>query len=636
VPAFRTDGLIRDLWIKFAPFLEWWPEVNKTTLRGDAIAAVTGAIVVLPQGVAFATIAGMPPEYGLYAAMIPAIVAALFGSSRQLVSGPTTAASIVLFSSLSVLADPGSADYVGYALTLTFMVGVIELSMGIARMGTLVNFISHSVVVGFTAGAAVLIVVSQLKNFFGLDMPAGLHLPDKILYVIRNAEDIHPYATVVGLVTIFAGIYCRFRLPRVPYMIGAMIAGSVVALLISRFLYVGGPAPGIHVVGALPATLPPLSTPRFDFNMWKEIAPAALAVTLLALTEAVSISRSLAARTGDLVDGNQEFIGQGLSNLVGSFFSSYVATGSFNRSGVNFEAGARTPMAAIFAGLLLMVIVLFVAPLLAYLPNAAMAGILFLVAFGIIDFAHIKSIVRASRSDSMVLWGTFLATLFLELDFAIMFGVFLSLVIYLHRASRPRVRVRVPDPRLPKQRFNTDPSLPECPQFKMIRIDGPLFFGAVNYVAERLRVIAKHNPLQKHLLIMSRTISFIDVAGAEMLAHEAWLRRASGGQLYFHQLQEDARELLERGGYLKDVGQENIFPTKGEAIAAIFQRLDRGVCVRCEKRIFNECRALPKVEIEDEEPAEEPVEEQRDSISVSQNSRDSIPISSRHSLEDGD
>ena len=590
----------RDFWTKFAPFLEWWPEVNRNTLRADALAAITGAIVVLPQGVAFATIAGMPPEFGLYAAMIPAIVAALFGSSRQLVSGPTTAASIVLFSSLSVLADPGSADYVAYALTLTFMVGVIELAMGIARLGALVNFISHSVIVGFTAGAAVLIAASQLKNFFGLDMPAGLHLMEKLLYFVQNIGDIHPYATTVGLATLVAGIYVRRRFPRIPYMIAAMIAGSVVALLISHFLYVGGPAPGIQVVGALPSTLPPLSSPDLDFNMIKELAPVALAVTLFALTEAISISRSLAARSGDLVDGNQEFIGQGLSNIFGSFFSSYVATGSFNRSGVNFEAGARTPLAAVFAGLMLMVIVVFVAPLLAFLPNAAMAGILFLVAFGIIDFSHIRTIVRASRSDSIVLWGTFLATIFLALDFAILLGVFLSLAIYLHRASRPRVRVRVPDPRLPRQRFNTDPSLPECPQFKLIRIDGPVFFGAVNYVAERLRIIAKHNAAQKHLLIMARTISFIDVAGAEMLAREARLRREAGGQLYFHQLQDNARELMERGGYLRDVGEENLFDTKGEAIAEVFKRLDRGICVRCDKRIFNECRTVPKVEIEDE------------------------------------
>jgi len=599
--ARRDLRLNRDFWRIFAPFLLWWPEVNRTTLRADAMAALTGTVVVLPQGVAFATIAGMPPEYGLYAAMIPAAVAALFGSSRLLVSGPTTPASIVVFSSLIGLADPGTADYVAYALTLTFMVGVIELTLGIVRLGTLVNFISHSVVVGFTAGASVLIAVSQLDKFFGIDIPRGLHLPQTLLYFFQHLGDIHPYATAVGLTTLLSGIYFRRHFPRIPYMILALIAGTVVAWLISRFLYVGGPAPGIQVVGALPATLPPLSTPDFDLGVIKDLAPAALAVTLFALTEAVSISRSLAARSGELVDGNQEFIGQGLSNVLGSFFSSYVSTGSFNRSAVNQEVGAKTPLAAAITGLLLMVVVLFVAPLLAFLPNAAMAGILFLVGFGIIDFKHIRKIVRASRSDSIVLWGTFLATLFLALDFAIILGVFLSLVTYLHRASRPVVRVRVPDPRLPKQRFSTDPSLPECPQLKIVRIDGPLFFGAVNYVAERLRVIAKHYGAQKHLLILARTISFIDVAGAEMLAREARLRREAGGQLYFHQLQEGARTLLEEGEYLDDVPDENFFATKGEAIASIFERLDRGICVRCDKRIFNECRAVPKVEVEEQE-----------------------------------
>jgi len=593
--------LNRDFWRIFAPFLVWWPEVNRASLRADAMAALTGTIVVLPQGVAFATIAGMPPEYGLYAAMVPAAVAALFGSSRLLVSGPTTPASIVVFSSLIGLADPGTADYVAYALTLTFMVGVIELTLGIVRLGTLVNFISHSVVVGFTAGASVLIAVSQLDKFFGIDIPRGLHLPETLLYFFQHIGEFHPYATAVGLTTLLSGIYFRRRFRRIPYMILALIAGTLVAWLISHFLYVGGPAPGIEVVGALPATLPPISSPDLDLGVIKDLAPAALAVTLFALTEAVSISRSLATRSGHLVDGNQEFIGQGLSNVLGSFFSSYVSTGSFNRSAVNQEVGAKTPLAAAITGLLLMLVVLFVAPLLAFLPNAAMAGILFLVGFGIIDFKHIRKIVRASRSDSIVLWGTFLATLFLALDFAIILGVFLSLVTYLHRASRPVVRVRVPDPRLPKQRFNTDPSLPECPQLKIVRIDGPLFFGAVNYVAERLRIIAKHYGEQKHLLILARTISFIDVAGAEMLEREARLRREAGGQLYFHQLQDDARRLLEQGEYMEDVPDENIFTSKGEAIASIFERLDRGICVRCDKRVFNECRAIPKVEVEEEE-----------------------------------
>ena len=351
--------MMRGLWRNFVPFLLWWPDVDRGTLKADAIAALTGAIVVLPQGVAFATIAGMPPEYGLYAAMVPAVVAALFGSSRQLVSGPTTAASIVLFSTLSTLAVPGSESYVRYALTLTFMVGAIQLAMGLARLGTLVNFVSHSVIVGFTSGAAVLIAASQLKSFLGLEMPGGLRFYEILIHLWRLLRDIDPDSVVVGLATLAVGIAFKHYWPRFPYMVAALLAGSLLGGFIEFFTYAGLLHPGtgesgLRLVGAVPATLPPLSAPDFSLDAFTQLGPAALAVTLFALTEAVSISRSLATRTGELVDGNQEFVGQGLSNVIGSFFSAYVATGSFNRSAVNAEAGARTPVAAIVAGVLLM------------------------------------------------------------------------------------------------------------------------------------------------------------------------------------------------------------------------------------------------------------------------------------------
>ena len=599
--------MMRGLWRSFVPFLLWWPDVDRGTLRADALAALTGVVVVLPQGVAFATIAGMPPEYGLYAAMVPAVVAALFGSSRQLVSGPTTAASIVLFSTLSALAAPGSEAYVRYALTLTFMVGMIQLVMGLARLGTLVNFVSHSVIVGFTSGAAVLIAASQLKNFLGLEMPGGLRFHEILVHVWRLLADVDPDSVAVGVVTLAVGIGFRRYWPRFPYMIAALLAGSLLAGLIEFFTYAGflhtdtGES-GLRLVGAVPAALPPLSTPDFSFTTFTQLGPAALAVTLFALTEAVSISRSLASRSGELVDGNQEFVGQGLSNIVGSFFSSYVATGSFNRSAVNAEAGARTPVAAILAGVMLMGLVVVVAPLLAYLPMPAMAAILFLVAWGIVDARQVRTIVRASTADAAVLWATFAATLLFPLDFAIILGVFLSLIIYLRQASRPSVVVRVPDPDKPKRQFSTAGSLPQCPQLAIVRIDGALFFGAVSYVAERLRLIAKRNPLQKHLLLLARSVSYIDVAGAEMLAREVRVRREAGGQVYFHQVKEGPMEILRRGGYHDEIGEENFFASKAEAIADVFKRLDRDVCLRCDVRIFSECRMLPKLEEDAEEP----------------------------------
>lgn len=348
----RALGAALPPWLlTLLPFLRWRHRVNRGSLKADFLAGLTGAVVVLPQGVAFATIAGMPPEYGLYAGIVPAIVAALWGSSWHLVSGPTTAASIVVFSSLSVFAEPGSADYIRLAITLTLMVGVLELTMGLARLGSLVNFISHSVVVGFTAGAAFLIAASQFKNFFGIEIPRGLHFHEMLGTLLLNLEHINPFVTGVAAATLLLGLAVRHWFPRFPYMIAAMVGGSLIALALNQIL--GTQVTGIRTVGALPGGLPPLSMPDFSLSTIKQLAPVTLAATLFALTEAVSIARSLGARTHQHIDGNQEFIGQGLSNIAGSFFSGYVATGSFNRSGLNFQAGARTPLAAVFAGALL-------------------------------------------------------------------------------------------------------------------------------------------------------------------------------------------------------------------------------------------------------------------------------------------
>ena len=571
--------------------MAWLPGVRRPDLKSDLMAALTGAIVVLPQGVAFATIAGMPPQYGLYAGMVPAMVAAMFGSSRHLVSGPTTAASVVLFSALSLLAVPGTPDYVTLALTLTFMVGVLELALGLARMGALVNFISHSVVVGFTAGAALLIAVKQLKYFFGVEMDSSGHFHEILIEFGGHAAEINPYATAVAVITLGTGIAVKRWLPTVPYMIVAMVAGSLAALGFDMAL--GSQATRIATVGALPASLPPLSAPSLTLDNIRHLAPSALAVTLFALTEAVSIGRSLAARGGYRIDGNQEFIGQGLSNIAGAFFSGYVATGSFNRSGVNYEAGARTPLAAVFAGLMLMVIVLFVAPLASYLPKAAMAGVLFLVAWGLIDFKEIRHIIAASKRETSVLAVTFLSALVLDLEFAIFAGVLLSLVLYLERTSKPRLVTLAPDPRLPDQAFSSDPDVPKCPQLRFLRIDGSLFFGSVAHVEQTLDRLRATHPEEKHLALIANGINFVDLQGGHALVHEAERRRAMGGGFYMINVKQGLWEAMERCDCLEATGTRNVFQSKTAAIRAIFQKLDKERCRTCDSRIFRECKSVP-------------------------------------------
>lgn len=575
------------------PFLRWRSLVTGPNLRADLIAGIIGAFIVLPQGVAFATLAGMPPQYGLYAAMVPAVIAALWGSSFHLVSGPTNAISLVVFATISQLAEPGSERYVSEVLTLAFMVGILQLAMGLFKLGTLVNFISHTVVVGFTAGAALLIMASQMKNFFGLPIPRGVSFFETLHQFALLAVQTKPLVVVVGAVTLVTGILARRFLPKVPYMIVAMVVGSLIGAVLNAEW--GGPAEtGIRTVGALSGGLPELSRPDFRLETLRLLLGAAVAVTVLGLTEAVSIARSIATKSGQRIDGNQEFIGQGLSNIVGSFFSAYPSSGSFNRSGVNYEAGAKTPLAAVFSAGALILILMLVAPLAAYLPIATMAGILFLVAWGLIDFHHIAEIWKVSRSEAAVLLVTFLATLVLHLEFAVLVGIILSLVLYLSRTARPGIRSLLPNPAHPERRLTERaPGAPECPQLKILRIDGSIYFGAVSHVAEYFHHLAEHSPEQKHLLLISNHINFVDVAGADLLATEAARRRKLGGSLCFQALRGDAQETLGNPVYAPRLGPVVNFPRKSLALGTLVNSLDKNVCAGCNARIFRECPAPP-------------------------------------------
>jgi sulfate permease, SulP family len=585
------SALSNATWRKVFPFLSWKHLINRRSTRADLMAGITGAIIVLPQGVAFAMIAGLPPEYGLYSAIVPAMIAALFGSSFHLISGPTTAISIVVFTTVSPLAEPSSAAYIQMVLTLTFIAGAFQFALGLARLGALVNFVSHSVVVGFTAGAALLIGTSQLSNFFGVPGAKQHSFIHIWMDLFRRLPEANLYVVGIALATLTAAILFKIFFPRWPGMLLAMIIGSLLAAALN------GKEHGVRLIGSLPGHLPPLSLPDLSTASVRQLAPAALAVAMLGLAEAVSIARSVATRSHQRIDSNQEFIGQGLSNIVGSFFSSYASSGSFTRTGLNYEVGAHTPMAAVYAAATLTAVLLLIAPLTAYLPIASMAGVLLLVAYSLVDIHHIKTIVVTSKPEIAVLVVTFLATLFVELEFAIYIGVILSLLLYLNRTSHPHFVTLVPDPDSSRRSFVNilkKPSL-ECPQLKVVRIDGSLFFGAVNHAAEALDRITRQNPEQAHILIVGSGINFIDVAGCEMLAEEAHRLHLSGRKLYLCTMKGDVLELLGRGGYLDRIGEENIFLSKVQAMKTIvLQRLDPERCRICHVRIFTECSQMPQ------------------------------------------
>ena len=566
------------------PFLAWTGRVNKDTLKADSIAGLTGAIIVLPQGIAFAAIAGMPPIYGLYTAMVTPIVAALFGSSWHLISGPTTAISLVVFGTVSKFAVPETHEYVQFVLTLTFLAGVFQLAMGLARLGTLVNFVSHSVVVGFTAGAAILIATSQLGKVFGISVSREGDFIGKWVSIFNGVPDTNLYVFGVAMVTLISALVLKRFAPRVPNLLTAMIIGSLLSY------FVKGSVHGVELVGKLDSTLPPFSMPDFARIEIEELAPYAFAVALLGLIEAVAIGKSIASKSHQRIDGNQEFIGQGLSNIIGSFFSSYAGSGSFTRSGVNYTAGAKTPMAAIFAALMLMLVLLLIAPLTAYLPIAAMGGIILLVAYNLIDFKSIKQIVKSGSAETAVFGVTMLSTLLLELEFAIYLGVIISLIFYLQRTASPHVVTLAPDKDNEHRAFVDieNKPMPTCPQLRIIQIDGPLFFGAVSKMEDKLGAL--YDQGEQNLLIVGNGIGMIDLAGAEFLERETYKGHNSGRGLYFCSLSKPVQKYLEKGGFMEHIGKENMFETKLTALKSIYARLDKGICSTCTARIFNECK----------------------------------------------
>jgi len=569
---------------KFFPFLAWFRLVTKDTLRADLIAGFTGAVIVLPQGVAFATIAGLPPEYGLYTAMVTPIIAALFGSSRHLISGPTTAISIVVFSSVSNHAEVGSPEFVQLALTMTFLAGAYQFGFGLVRLGALVNFVSHTVVVGFTAGAALLIATSQMKNVLGIQIPKGESFIHTWYDVWLGVPNIQINVVIIALATLFIALASKKFMPKLPNLLIGLVAGTGLGFLLND------PQNPIALVGTIPGQLPPVSMPDLSLGTISMLAPEAFAVALLGLIEAVSISRAIATQSNQRIDANQEFVGQGLSNLFGSFFSSYAGSGSFTRSGVNYSAGAVTPMSAIFAAIFLMLIVVLVAPYMAYMPIAAMGGVILLVAYNLIDKKAIAHVLHASKNETAVLLTTFFATLFLELEFAIYFGVLLSLVLFLACTSMPEIVTLAPDSKGEKRTMIPVTSKPvnQCPQLKIIRIDMSVYFGSVNHIQNRLQQISESEHIN-HILIDADGINGIDLSGVEMLVSEAKRLKKLGGGLYFAGLKPRVYENISESAMIAHIGNAYFFDHKSQAIKAIYKRLDHEKCESCVVRVFKEC-----------------------------------------------
>lgn len=570
---------------RFFPFLSWLP-LAKKSWKDDLIAGITGTIIVIPQAVAFAMIAGLPPVYGFYTAIITPIIAALFGSSYHLISGPTTAISIVVFATISKFVDPANdiEQYITLTLVLTLMAGTIQFAMGLARMGKLVNFVSHSVIIGFTAGAGVLIGFKQLKHVFGLDVPQGSSFYQIVKHIINNISETNWYVFTIAIGTLLIAILIKKFIKPLSryYMLIAMVSGSILAI------FLGGEANGIETVGKIPSNLPPFRMPELNLTNIRNLSGGAVTIALLGLIEAVAIARSIALTSNQRIDSNQEFKGQGLSNIIASFFSSYMGSGSFTRSGVNLQAGAKTPMSAIFAAFFLMVVLLVFSSYAAYLPKPAMGGIILLVGYNLIDFHHIKQVVKSSGREIIVLSTTLFGTLFFELETALFLGIALSLFFYLERTAKPNIAILGVSKIHRFINVVRDSEIKVCPQLKIVRIDGSIYFGALEVVADFFNNLYEKGEI-KHVLIVANGVNFIDLAGATWLSHEAYKWQGRGGGIYFSGLKIVSQQILKKGGFRDEIGEENFYVDKKDAINAIYKKLDRNICESCEARIFHEC-----------------------------------------------
>ena len=588
-------------WIKASilgllPDLRWASELTPTTLRADAMAALTGATIVLPQGVAFAAIAGLPPEYGFYTAMITPVIAAIFGSSWHLVSGPTTAISALVFGALAGSFEPGSGAFIQAAITLSLLVGIFQLILALARFGVLVDFVSHSVMVGFTAGAAILIALSQVKHALGIELPRPEHFFEFAQGLWTNALLANWRSIAIAFVALGVGVLVKRFWPKLPNYLIALFAASLLSIVLDAQVN------GVNVVGVIPSIAPSFGVPALSLDVLRDLAPSALAVALVGLLEAVSIARAIAVKSNQELDANREFAGQGLSNIVGSFFKCYAGSGSFTRSGVNYESGARTPMAAVFAAIFLFIILLFVAPLFAFVPIPAMAGVIMLVAWKLIDFKEIRHIIATSHSETAIAGATFGATLFVDLEFAIYVGVLLSFLLFLNRTARPFIGIGAPDPSSPARVFRHAAlhGLQECPQMVMSRLDGPLYFGSVEHVRRQFRTIERERSSQKHMLFIVKGVGEIDLPGAELMIEEARRRKRRGGSFHVQTKTPGTIQKLNRFHVANALSAQHIHQSKSEAIAEIVPGLDQDICATCLVRIFKEC---PKVLADDTDAA---------------------------------
>ncbi|MCE2947454.1 MAG: STAS domain-containing protein [Betaproteobacteria bacterium] len=683
---------------RLLPFLRWWP-LKRDVLRADIVAGISVALVLVPQSMAYAQLAGMPAYYGLYAGFLPVIVAALWGSSNQLAHGPAAVSSILTASALAPLATLGSENFVALAILLAFMVGVIQLALGLCRMGNVVSFLSHPVILGFTSAAAIIIGLSQLNKLFGLPLGRSDFFLGDVWQMLLQMPDAHLPSLAIGIGAIAVIWAFRRWLPRWPGVLVAVALGTAVSwgigferkatapadafadphvLAIARdyqqaraqvreldatieglrradsaavprsealarryeielkqlertdlerenaqrlrdlrqlafharhdadgaIVSLETPAAGSsgggawrirdirggrvqlsgggEVVGTIPAGLPSIGLPQLSWDAVRSLISAALVMALIGFVEAVSIGKAMAARTRQRIDANQELLGQGLANIAGSLTQAFPTMGSFSRSAVNISAGARTGMASVVTGLLMLLTLVALTPLLYHLPQAVLAAVIMMAVTSLFGFRAMNRAWRAHRHDGIAAWVTFFAALLLApaIDYGVLIGAVLAVLLYLFRTMRPRMALlsRHPDGTLRDARVH---GLPTSERLVVLRFDGSLYFANVPYFEDSVLEAVASFPQAREVLIVCEGLNAIDASGVEVIEHLSERLAAAGITLSMCAVKLQVMAVFDRTGLSAKLGPGNLFRSADQGIAAIALRTPDPTIAAC-------------------------------------------------------
>ena len=685
---------------RILPFLRWFP-LRAETLKADLVAGITVALVLIPQSMAYAQLAGLPAYFGLYAAFLPVMLAALFGSSNQLATGPVAVVSLLTASALIPLAAVGSEQFVALAIVLAFLAGVVQLMLGVFKLGSIVNFISHPVIAGFINAAAIIIGLSQLNKLMGVTTSRSDYFLQDIWGVISQAGYTHLPTLVMGLSALIGMWLLRKYYPKVPGVLVAVLVATLISWLtgfelngsahvtqitdpviksmaeeysrteamindwekeitaktsalrtlqrsesgnnasiaklnyetellklqqhdaaqenrkrqrsLRKFVFVLEPAAnndpgklylfnqtptgiktdghrwriksikqgeikligGGEVVGKVPSGLPRISVPPLSWDLFQTLISGAFLISVVGFMEAISMAKAMAAKTKQRVDPNQELIGQGIANIVGSFSQSYPVSGSFSRSAVNLNAGAITGMASVFTGLIVLISLLFLTPLLYHLPQAVLAAIIMLAVTGLINFKAFKHAWKANRHDGIAAVVTFFATLALapHLDKGILIGASLALILYLLRTMKPRVAIlgRHPDGTLRDAKVH---NLPTSEHIVAVRFDGSLYFANVPLFEDAILEAISNHPKAKFILVVGDGINQLDASGEEIIHHLVQALRENGISIVFSGLKQQVLQVMENTGLYSYIGAENFYRTVDTALDAIYQAIN--------------------------------------------------------------